>query len=391
MANSGPERRPPVIILGGNENALALARSLSRYGSTVSVFTDESALVRFSKHCAEFDAPRAEESQTDHWHRMLRRPELDGSIVFRCSDAAIVFVAEHKDEYSDRLVFEQGEPHLQLQLLDKQKTISLAQQCGVGAPQLFVGHEEIEKGDLASLRFPLLVKPITSHEYVAVFNAKLKLVHTEEQLLQHLEETRSRNIEVMLCEFIPGPDTLLCSYYSYFDEQGEPLFEFTKKVIRRQPENFGGGCYHITDHIPDVVVEGRKFFQGIGFRGLANVEFKRDPRDGGLKIIEANARFTAAHQLLVRCGMDTARIVYDLLASNPVKVPGNFRDGVRLWYPREDFRAFRQLRKEGRMSFFQWVRSVSHPQVFPSFELTDPKPGLAQAGRIAGDWLRKLV
>ncbi len=111
-------------------------------------------------------------------------------------------------------------------------------------------------------------------------------------------------VEVVLLEVIPGPDDLLCSYYTYLDEAGEPQFHFTKRIIRRYPEHEGFACYHITDWNPEVRDLGLQLFRHAGLKGVANVEFKRDPRDGQLKLIECNARFTAANGLLTASGID---------------------------------------------------------------------------------------
>lgn len=385
-------RRPPVILLGGADNSLAIARTLTRYGAEVRVFTRADEIVRYSRFPAEFSSPATGETLTELWHRVMKRDELFGSIVLCCNDEAIIFVAENRQRYGANFVFEESRPELHLQLLDKQTTIALAKATGIDAPAVLCGREQLSNLDFAAVRYPLLIKPIYSHIYQSKFHAKLRLVETVRELQQHLDEVNDLGVDVMLCEFIPGPDSLLCSYYSYFDEESQPLFHFTKRVIRRQPEHFGGGCYHITDKIPDVVEMGLKFFQGIAFRGLANVEFKRDLRDGRLKLIEANARFTAAHQLLVKCGMDTARIVYDRLAGNLVRIPHDYESNVRLWYPLEDFGAFREQRRKSNMSFAQWIRSIAHKQTFPHFDVLDPMPvivGASQITRKIMRWFRR--
>ena len=91
---------------------------------------------------------------------------------------------------------------------------------------------------------------------------------------------------MLLVEKVPGPDDLLCSYYTYLDADGEALFDFTKRIIRRFPVGMGNGCYHITDRNPEVREVALKLFRHVGLRGLANAEFKRDQRDGRLKLIE---------------------------------------------------------------------------------------------------------
>ena len=51
---------------------------------------------------------------------------------------------------------------------------------------------------------------------------------------------------------------------------------------------------------------------------MGNVEFKRDTRDGRLKLIECNHRFTAANELVRRAGIDLARIAYDRACGDDV-------------------------------------------------------------------------
>jgi predicted ATP-grasp superfamily ATP-dependent carboligase len=114
------------------------------------------------------------------------------------------------------------------------------------------------------------------------------------------------------------------------------------------------------------------------------VEFKRDPRDGKLKLIECNARFTAANGLLTASGYDLGLFVYSRLAglTPPPLAERHYVTGRRLWYPAADFFAFQELRRQGRLDLRTWVRSVWHPQVLPYFEWDDPVPSLVLAGRI---------
>ncbi len=73
-------------------------------------------------------------------------------------------------------------------------------------------------------------------------------------------------------------------------------------MIRRNPPGMGVGSYHITDWIPEVRDVALQLFKYMGLRGLVNAEFIRDVRDGQLKLIEINARFTAANPWWPRRG-----------------------------------------------------------------------------------------
>ena len=188
---------------------------------------------------------------------------------------------------------------------------------------------------------------------------------------------------MLVTEFIPGPDDQFSSYYSFLDEEGSPLFHFTKRKLRQFPPRFGGGTYHVTEWQPEVAELGLRFFQGVGLRGLGNVEFKRDARDGGLKLIECNARFTMATGQVRRAGIDLAMIAYARTTGQPLPPMDSFRDGVRLWYPSLDLRALQQYRALGEISRTQWLRSLAHRQHLPVLDAHDPLPFLtAVRGRL---------
>jgi predicted ATP-grasp superfamily ATP-dependent carboligase len=229
--------------------------------------------------------------------------------------------------------------------------------------------------------FPAVLKPIHSHLFQRAFSRKLFLVNDAAELRDAAARALAKDIAMVLCERIPGPDDLLSSYYTYIDDAGRNLFRFTKRIIRRWPVNRGLACYHITEWLPETAEAGETFFRGIGFRGLGNVEFKRDVRDGKLKIIECNARFTAAQELLVRAGVDTGWLVYSHVTGRPVPRIDGYREHLRLWYPERDFNAYRELRRTGELGLFGWLRSIAHPQVLPHGDLGDPGPQLVHLGR----------
>jgi predicted ATP-grasp superfamily ATP-dependent carboligase len=139
----------------------------------------------------------------------------------------------------------------------------------------------------------------------------------------------------------------------------------------------GGATYHITDWSPEVAEQGLALFRAVGLRGLGNVEFKRDLRDGKLKLIECNARFTAGNPLVVSSGIDLGSFVYDRLAGLAAKPVGDYERGLRLWSPWDDFLAYHELRARGELSFGGWLRSLAHRQVLPIFAWDDPMPSLA--------------
>ena len=100
-----------------------------------------------------------------------------------------------------------------------------------------------------------------------------------------------------------------------------------------------------------------------------------------LKLIECNARFTAANGLVARAGIDLGALVYNRLTGLPLPPLDDFRDGLTLWDPMRDFKAFLELRRSGELTLLDWLRSVSRWHCFPGFDLMDPRPGLVRLMR----------
>jgi len=134
----------------------------------------------------------------------------------------------------------------------------------------------------------------------------------------------------------------------------------------------------VTEWDEEVAELGLHFFRSIGLRGVAYVEFKRDERDGSLKLIECNHRFGASIELLRAAGIDLPLLTYERLVGRRVKRVDVYREGVRLWHPVDDARAFLAYRRRGSLSFSGWLRSLIHALHVPVFRWDDPKPSLVE-------------
>ncbi|MEQ9143414.1 MAG: hypothetical protein RLO08_03565 [Parvibaculaceae bacterium] len=405
MLNEMTERRPgfygrmrvdtsmPVLVLGGKENALSLVRSLGRLGISVSVSGPDNCWALGSKFCsARYPVPDGMPSK-DFWASLLLG---DGAVIktphvlLACCDNSLEFLAEHEVALRKQLVFDEAPAAQRLALLDKQRTLELAAEAGTAAPKFWpVARDGGADTEFEGCQFPLIVKPRNTFDFAKVFGKKFFLVkESPAELRQRIQEAHEHGFDVSVVEQIPGPDELLSSYYTYIDQSGAPLFHFTKRIFRRYPVNSGGATYHATEWLPETAREGLNFFRNTGFRGLGNIEFKRDLRDGKLKIIEVNARFTAAEELAVQSGVPIDLIVYCHLTGQPVPTFASYEADKRFWYPVKDFLSFVEMRRAGQLGFRGWIRSLKISRhVSPLFDPSDLRPGLTAVSSI----VRKLL
>lgn len=392
--------QPPAIVLGGDLNAASVARSLGAAGVAVHALgTGAADPVRDSRFCTSYVAFERGDGVQRRWRAWLEEnaSRLAGAVLLPCNDDALELIAGSRralEELSYR-PFEADDEVLAT-MLDKRRTAELAARIGVPAPQSMVldGLASLERA-AAQIGFPCGLKPLHAHVLARHRGwGKLIIARDGAHLTELFEQLDALGVSLLATEVIPGEDDCYRSYYSYIDEHGQPLLNFTKQKLRGYPPRMGLWSYHLTTRDLAVIEMGARFFQRAGVRGLANVEFKLDPRDGVLKLIECNHRFTAANEIVRLAGLDLALLTYERALGRPGPDVSSYRTGMRLLNPIEDVRAYRALRTEGKLSTAGWLRSLAHPLHLPLLRWNDPLPGLlslARRGRRAAAKRRAAV
>jgi D-aspartate ligase len=386
-------REPAAVVLGGGPIAVPVARSLARNGVRVIALGFRTDPVRWSRYCAEFVDLGAGEGVQERWLAWLGQRREPGAVLLPCNDDALELIARRRGDLVDLSYLPlEADDDVVLAMLDKERTYELARSVGIPAPRTVpIGHEDKPTGSLGDLSFPIALKPRRSHLFARHFGLTQKVFVAADgrELADRTERLRAIGIELLACEIIPGPDDAYHSYYSFIDEGGEPLLHLTKRKLRQYPPGFGLATYHEVDRDPEVAELGLRFFKGVGLRGMGNVEFKRDARDGRLVLIECNPRFTAGHEIVRHAGIDLALLAYNRLTGRPLPPLDGYRAGVRMLHPVEDLRAALELRSRGRLGLRSWAASLLHRQRFPLFSWRDPQPSLHSWARFARRAVRR--
>lgn len=367
--------------MGGTTNALSVARSLGAQGIAVYALNSSDSRIRHSRFSRFIPLRESGDLQRTwlDWLRGEGRDRLRGAVLLPCSDDGLELLARHRRCLGADYVLPEANDEVTLAMLDKARTYALANERGFAAPRIWhCRSEEALERALPEIPYPSALKPCHSHVFQRHFpGRKLFVLHHEGELREVFQKTRDLGLEMLITELIPGPDEQHCSYYTYLDEEGRPLLHFTKRKLRQHPTYFGIGTYHVTDWNPEVADLGLSYFQAMGLRGIGNVEFKRDSRDGGLKLIECNPRFTASNEILALSGIDFSLFVYNRLTGRPLPPAGSYKSGVHLVRPLEDFLAFQGYRRRGEMSLGRWLLSLCHRQHLAYFHWSDPWPSIA--------------
>ena len=372
----------PAILLGGTENAISVARSLHRAGVPVVALGGPLSPVRFSNACGRYVEIDGSGVQ-DRWLDWLEREGPREGVVFPCDDDGVELVARRRARLGELgYLAVESDDEVALAMLDKARTYELAREIGVDAPLTFTVSDP---ASLAAARegmaYPCAIKPVSTHVFKARSGSSAKgfVVGSGEELDRYFAWLLPLGVEMLVTEIIEGDEDQFYGYYSFLDEDGEPLLHLTKRKLRQNPPGFGRGTYHVTNRDAEVRELGLRFLQGVGVRGLGNVEFKRDRRTGRLRLIECNYRFTAINELVRLAGLDLALFSYNRLTGRPLPDVSAYREGVRIWHPVSDARSGYQLWRSGQTDPVAWLRSILHRQHLPIFRLDDPRPTVGYA------------
>jgi predicted ATP-grasp superfamily ATP-dependent carboligase len=212
--------------------------------------------------------------------------------------------------------------------------LDLARQCDVPIPlTLFLDAPE----EVAALEswssFPAVVKPSSSN--VRTPNRWLALgvryARSRSELVSVASALPRQAFPVTVQERINGRGTGVFTCIA----GGNPLVWFAHERIREKPPS--GGVSVLSRSIepdPDAVAFSRRLLERLNWSGVAMVEFKRDDRDGSLRLMEINGRLWGSLQLAIDSGVNFPQMLVDLAAGRAPQAIPNYRVGVRnrwLW------------------------------------------------------------
>jgi predicted ATP-grasp superfamily ATP-dependent carboligase len=369
---------PPALLIGGDQIAVSAARGIAALGAEIHGAGDPADPLQASRLCESFATiPRAKGVE-ERYLEWLEHAGPRGSVLLPCDDESLEVVARHRprlEEWGYRPV--EANDEAILAMLDKERTYEISRAAGVPTPRTAtLRSEDDAERAVREFDYPCALKPIQSHLFaqIAGVSAKVFVARDPDELRHWSRVAADIGVDMLVTDIVPGEDTDFTSYYTYLLPDGTPLFHFNKHKLRQLPIHFGLTCYQESVWEPEVVELGLRFCRAAGIHGVANVEFKRDARDGSWKIIECNHRFSLANELVRLSGIDIPAIAYSRAAGLPVDPIRGYRLGVRLWNPIEDAQAFLQYRAAGELGVADWLGSLACRWHLPMWSATDPGP-----------------
>jgi predicted ATP-grasp superfamily ATP-dependent carboligase len=378
MIDAGASEATGAIILGGEYRGLGVVRSLGRRGIPVWVLSDENRIAATSRY-----AQRAlrwirssDREQLVFLLTLIGKQKLQGWTLFPTNDEDAAFIARNHDQLSRVLRLTTPAWDQLCWAYDKRLTIELARRSGVDHPWTFCPRS---RADLANVSHsgPLILKPAIKPRFNAFTHAKAWPVRNHGELVA-CYEVACRLVDpslVMVQEVIPGGGIEQYSFAALCRD-GEPIAWLTARRLRQYPLDFGRAstCVETVD-APPVEASARRLLADIGYTGLIEIEYKRDPRDGRYKLLDLNPRIWGWHTIGQRAGVDFSYLQWQMSQGEPVPTLRG-RPNVRWIRLATDLPAALRLLALRQLGPIEYVRSLLGPVEFAMLAPDDPLPAL---------------
>lgn len=395
-----------LVTDAGRGSAIAIIRSLGSHGWQVTAADADRRSPGFrSRHVDQrvlHPNPRAApEEAIDALLRAVRRQRVD--LVIPVTDEVILPLSAQRRRFEDVSVLLLPEQAALAMTSDKEQTLALAMRLGVPTPRTAVvtsGPEAVEQAD--DIGWPVVLKPQASRVYrdgQGVEAFEVGYASGADDLLKRMAALAGR-CPVLLQEYCQGEghgvELLL--------DHGRPLAAFQHRRLREVPVSGGASSLRESVALDPVLLEHSvRLLAAMRWTGLAMVEFKVTPN--GPQLMEINGRIWGSLPLAVKSGMDFPIRAATLYLSGPppqdVALESSYRTGVRsrnveldvLWIGA----ALRRRRRPPDMvpmrrrdGVITALRLLQPGDGYDILCLDDPRPGLAELGKIARKLPEKL-
>jgi len=390
----------PIVIFGlsrgvFHHGALGIARSAGRLGIPVHRIARErwapARLSRYSRGWSRIPDRASTAETLEFLHEYSS--SVGRALLIPIDDAASVFVDEHAQTLAPDFLFPRRPDGLAQALSSKREMYELCMRHEIPTPASAFPESETELLEHAERgTFPSVLKCINAGDAPPTA-PRVAIVEDREQMLAAYRRMQSSaGPNVMIQEYIPGRPETIWMFNGYFDGRSACRVGFTGKKIRQTPPYTGATTLGVC--LPNATVEDAtvRLMAAVGYRGILDIGYRFDQRDGQYKLLDVNPRIGGTFRLFVgENGLDVLRSMYLDLTGQ--EVPRTTLAEGRRWIVEPwDLASSLTYWRRGDITLGEWVRSLRHVREDAWFAADDPLPFLALWTGLALYWLpRRLL
>jgi D-aspartate ligase len=397
VARSAPDHLDgwvPVVVLNVgnfpyNQSSVGIARSLGRLGVPVYLIQNEAFNpAGSSRYLTGAFVWRASGTDVAHFlEGMSRIGETIGrrAVLIPTGDLAAILVAENAEALSLWFILPEMPPALPRSVATRWALYQLCERLGVATPQTHRVTSPEEFRDVAERSaFPVLVKG--SEPWLLPAGIGTEIVSKPQQLIElgKLLAANGTATSLIVQEIIPKETSQDWFVHAYYDRKGNAARLFTGIKLRSYPAFAGFTTLGRALENQELRAQAAALLSGLQYRGVADLDYRFDGRDGSYKLLDFNPRIGAQFRLFEdESGIDVARALYIDLTGGDLPSDARQVEGRTFVSELHDVLASWRYIRTGNLSVGEWMRSLRHVDVGGWFAADDPAPFLLLSLRMA--------
>ncbi|MBM7170119.1 ATP-grasp domain-containing protein [Streptomyces sp. G44] len=392
------DTRIPAVLLRIDRNpfhhgTLGAVRSLGRAGVQVHLVADDhDSPVRHSRHLHRMyppPAPGAPLAEVAATLRRIARHFTAPAVLIPLDDAGALAVSALHAELSDRYLLPRPTGDTAERVADKESLARVCARAGVAHPTTLAPESAADAvGAVARLGIPTVAK--WSRPWLLPRDAGLRsttLIGSPHEAAALFERGPEAGSRLLLQAFVPGARDADWFVHGYAGRDGVVRGGGTGRKHRSWPRSAGLTASGEWTGNPELWSCAQRLIAALDYRGVFDLDFRRDTASGAFHLIDFNPRPGAQFRLFADgAGTDVVRALHLDLTHRPVPAPRPLEGRA---FVVENYAPLAALRALPRPRPRPWSR---RPVPSPPAELAwhagdDPAPGAAMR-RL---WLRHVT
>ena len=184
---------------------------------------------------------------------------------------------------------------------------------------------------------------------------------------------------VTVQEWVEGGEENLLVFGSYCGADHEVAGYFTARKSLQYPPLAGTGIVVEALPLPQLEEPSRALLRALAFRGISEIEYKLDDRDGALYLIEVNPRHWDQHGLGTAVGVNLSELLYRDMTGQPMRAMRQSTDRVR-WIAEAEYARHLARCLLGRAPWSDAGLALGASRTWAVYNPADPGPFLSLLG-----------
>lgn len=297
---------PLVLVLQvDNHIGLTVARALGREGiSCIGVSYNGKAFGCYSRYLQGYAVCRPANADEMIAVTMELIALAKPNFVMAVSESLMKQLNEQRARLPEKTELLFAEQAILDHAFDKSRTLAMADRLSIPVPGSYSAETILREQALpAGVAFPVVLKPPRPYDKAPwkALNFQYKHCASTGEVLRILKQFEGAPYLPLVQQYCPGHGVgiELCMH------DGEPIAAFQHERIRENPPSGGVSVMRRSAALSKPLFnDAVRLLKGMGWKGVAMVEFRYDPATKQHWLMEVNGRFWGSLSLPVQCGVN---------------------------------------------------------------------------------------